>query len=182
MTSYQLYITVQHENAPRAGAGSWILSRSVLERGVNKFCADQVPGGHRGCSPSGVRSLTVALGSLQNRTGLGGGDFGSILQKDSCRGPGCSVTVCVCGKCVFVSCASPEERIFTAWVEEGRLTVLGLRTFCLPEPLFYRHQKTIFREQVSSPAPCEGSYVGNLCDIRKTSRPWHTCCSGSHII
>lgn len=95
MTSFQLYITVQHENAPRAGADSWILSRSVLERGVNKFCADQVPGGHRGCSPSGVRSLTVALGSLQNRTGLEGGDFGSILQKDSRGGPGFSVTQCV---------------------------------------------------------------------------------------
>lgn len=168
--------------SPQRRADSWILSWSVPERTVNKFCADQVPGGHRGCGPSGVRSLTVALGSPQNRTGLEGGDFGSILQKDSRRGPGFSVTVCVCGRCMFVSHASPEERIFTSWAEERRLTVLGLRTFCLPEPLFYWHQKTMFREQVTSPAPWEGSYVGNLCDVRKTSRPWCTCRSGSHII
>lgn len=132
MTSHQLDITVQHENAPKAGADSWMLSRSVLERGVDKFCADQVPGGHGGCSPSGVRSLTVALGSLQNRTGLDGGDFGSILQKDSHGGlgpgwgvAGFSITLCVCIRSMFASCVSPEEHIFTAWVEgERRPTVL----------------------------------------------------------
>lgn len=100
----------------------------------------------------------VALGSLQNGTGLEGGDFGSILQKDSLGGPGSSVTVCVCVRRVFASRVSLEERVFTAWVAgERRPTVLWLRTFCLLEPLFYWHQKTISRERVGSPVPCEGS-------------------------
>lgn len=59
MTSYQLSITVQHENALRARVDSWIVSQSVLEREVIEFCADQVPVGIGAACHLGVRSLQL---------------------------------------------------------------------------------------------------------------------------
>lgn len=69
MTSYQLQITVQHENARGAGADSWIPSQSALEREVIKICADQVPTGMGPACHLGVRSLNrcFEVATEQNR-------------------------------------------------------------------------------------------------------------------
>lgn len=85
MTSHQLCVIVQHENALGAGADSRMFSQSVLEREVIEFCADQVPVGRGAVCHSGVRSLQGFWGPLQNSTGLEEGDLGSMLQRGDSR-------------------------------------------------------------------------------------------------
>lgn len=96
----------------------------------------------------GVRGLTGALRSPQNRAGWEGGDFGNILQ-DTHR-PGdlrvvVCVRVCTCDYTrVYILCMKQVETNFV--LTEKLLP--ALTPFC-------RHQKTTFREQTGSLVPQE---------------------------
>lgn len=57
------------------GVGGWCLGGLTV-------CADQVPGGRGGCVPlGGQESHAVALGSLQNMTGLGDDAQGAAVRE-----------------------------------------------------------------------------------------------------
>lgn len=109
MTSYRLYITVQHENTLGAGADSWIFSQSVLEREVIKFCADQVPVSIGAACHSGVRSLQLLWGCCRIEQAQR-----MVTLEAFCRGPlpGCQTSVALCVRthiiCVCIVCVCPQ--------------------------------------------------------------------------
>lgn len=141
MTSYRLYITVQHENTLGAGADSWIFSQSVLEREVIKFCADQVPVSIGAACHSGVRSLQLLWGCCRIEQAQR-----MVTLEAFCRGPlpGCQTSVALCVRthmCLHCVCVSSDNT-----GREMRFSVLSPRKFCLCELSFYWHQKTVFLE------------------------------------
>lgn len=84
------------------GVGGWCLAGLTV-------CADQVPGGRGGRLPlGGQESHTVALGSLQNRIGLGDDALGAAVREAHAwaarlRAHGVRVHVCVAALCARVS-------------------------------------------------------------------------------